>query len=178
MHDAKKHRPCFLIFPLQEASSSPTPPPALGFVLFGVSSFLSLFSFTTMRFFPFSSSGVAACGSPARFFAPAAASLVAGCWSGAAGFLGALVRPSARSFSGFVCVCAFSSSVGAVAFAARAAACVGVPCVVRRAACGRWVVSVPVVPCLAPRGVWLRPAAFLGCCSGAVRSLRAGGALC
>ena len=67
----------------------------------------------------------------------------------------ACVRPSARSFSGWVCVVSFSSSVVAGRFARFAASRLAVPfCVVRRAG-SFWSVSVPcgvsVVP-LSPAG--------------------------
>lgn len=80
-------------------------------------------------------------------------------------------RLSARSVSGFVAVCSFSSFAAARAFAGRAARFVGLFCVVRRVG-AVWSVSVPaVVPSgvSVPFGSALAPAAWLGVLSAARR---------
>jgi hypothetical protein len=80
--------------------------------------------------------------------APAAAEV----WLLAQSFSGlgvVVVRPSRRSFSGWVCVCSFASELVARSFAARAAGRflgAGCGCVVRRFG-PRFRVSVP---CLSP----------------------------
>jgi hypothetical protein len=65
--------------------------------------------------------------------------------SGRRALLGALLRPSARSFSGWVLAVSFSSPRVAAAFSRAWAGRLGLPCFVRSAA-GAWVVSVPVAP--------------------------------
>lgn len=80
-------------------------------------------------------------------------------------------RLSARSVSGFVAVCSFSSFGAARAFSLRAARFVGLFCVVRRVG-SSWAVSVPaVVPSgvAVPFGSALAPAAWLGVLSAARR---------
>ncbi len=69
------------------------------------------------------------------------------------------MRRSRRSFSGWCCVCSFSSRAVAVSFASRAASRFlgfGCFCLVRRSPRGRWRVSVP---CQRPGSVvvFLRP---------------------
>ncbi len=84
--------------------------------------------------------------SPSGVSAPPA-SLVASACRLAGGFRCG-VRPSRRSFSGWVCVCYFSSESVAVSFSRRLASALGVPfCSVRSALGGFggfWSVSVPV----------------------------------
>ena len=80
-------------------------------------------------------------------------------------------RLSVRSVSGFVAVCSFSSFGAARAFSLRAARFVGLFCVVRRSG-AVWSVSVPAVlpsGVVAPVGVALAPAAWLGVLSAARR---------
>jgi len=80
-------------------------------------------------------------------------------------------RLSARSVSGFVAVCSFSSFGAARAFASRAARFVGLFCVVRRVG-AVWSVSVPAVlpsGVAVPFGSALAPAAWLGLLSAARR---------
>ena len=81
--------------------------------------------------------------SPSSVFAPppAGVSVLA---SAVSGFSGSFVRRSFRSFSGFVCVCLFSSRSAAVGFAAALSSALGFPfCAVRRSF-GAFAVSVPV----------------------------------
>lgn len=74
--------------------------------------------------------------------APAAVSALA---SAVSGFHFSFVRPSRCSFSGWVCVCLFSSPSVAGGFASAVASGLGLPfCRVRRCF-GGWGVSVPVV---------------------------------
>jgi hypothetical protein len=74
--------------------------------------------------------------------APAAVSVLA---SAVSGFQFSFVRRSPRSFSGWVCVCLFSSSAVADGFASAVASGLGLPfCRVRRVF-GGWGVSVPVL---------------------------------
>ncbi len=83
-------------------------------------------------------------------------------------------RLSARSVSGFVAVCSFSSFGAARAFASRAARFVGLFCVVRRVGAS-WAVSVPAVlpsGVAVPFGSPLAPAAWLGLLSAARRCHR------
>lgn len=73
--------------------------------------------------------------------APAAVSALA---SAVSGFVFSFVRPSRRSFSGWVCVCVFSSPSVAGGFASAVASGLGLPfCRVFRRL-GGWGVSVPV----------------------------------
>jgi hypothetical protein len=74
--------------------------------------------------------------------APAAVSVLA---SAVSGFQFSFVRRSPRSFSGWVCVCLFSSAAVADGFASAVASGLGLPfCRVRRVF-GGWGVSVPVL---------------------------------
>lgn len=79
--------------------------------------------------------------SPSSVSAPVPGSVASLAASAGASFL--CVRPSARSFSGWVCVCLFGSSASASAFAGSTASAFGVPfCAVRSS--GSWfAVSVP-----------------------------------
>lgn len=80
------------------------------------------------------------------------------------------LRRSARSFSGAVLCCGFSSLAAASAFAAAHAGRCGLPCAVRRFSGPLWVVSVPVavppalrlapVPAVLPRPVFVGPGGF------------------
>jgi hypothetical protein len=59
-------------------------------------------------------------------------------------FVGALVRPSRRSSSGWVACCAFQSLANARRFAQASGQRAGVACILRVTPRGRWSVSVPV----------------------------------
>lgn len=94
--------------------------------------------------------------------------------SGRRALVGAVLRPSSRSFSGWVLAVAFSSPRVASSFARAWAGRLGLSCFVRPAP-GAWVVSVPVAPPAAAgapvvlpwRGAGGGPAAFWRALAGA-----------
>jgi hypothetical protein len=113
--------------------------------------------------------------SPAQAPAPrwAACSARLAALSGRRALVGALLRPSPRSYSGWVLAVSFSSPAVASSFARAWSGRLGLPCFVRPAP-GAWVVSVPVAPpasagpvVLPWRGPGGGPAAFWRALAGA-----------
>lgn len=126
----------------------------------GVGGFFHSFFFTVMLRVSFSPS----------LAAPSWSSLVALSLGSASSVC---VRPSSRSFSGFVAVFSFRSSSAASAWSARCAGLVGCFCVVRsvvgRGGVPLWCVSVPCVVWRSAPRAWVRPAAALASLRGGRR---------